>query len=98
MRAAMAVYAILVWWAALYLNHHYLIDLLGAFVYVIFFYIVGTLILEIVFRYIKPSWLLRKKRRRFKEKKSRNSDEMRSLEMAYLVVEEDSDGEKGEQV
>lgn len=40
------VYAALVWWAAVYLNHHFLFDLLGAALYVGCGYVVGWLIVH----------------------------------------------------
>jgi membrane-associated phospholipid phosphatase len=36
-----AIYTAWVWWAAAYLNHHYLVDLLGGAVYVVVIYMLG---------------------------------------------------------
>jgi membrane-associated phospholipid phosphatase len=47
------VYSLLVWWAAVYLNHHYVVDLLGGLVYVVFSYFLGITtmnLLRAVFR------------------------------------------------
>ncbi len=45
-------YTSLVWWAALYLNHHFLVDLLGGLLYVIMAYVFGMLSLHyLVARY-----------------------------------------------
>jgi len=41
-----AIYASLVWWAAMYLNHHFLVDLLGGLFYVIVCYMAGMLVLR----------------------------------------------------
>jgi len=42
------VYASLVWWAAMYLNHHYLTDLLGGLLMVIVCYMGGMLLLRAI--------------------------------------------------
>jgi len=41
-----SVYATLVWWAAMYLNHHYLVDLLGGLFYVVVCYMVGVVFIQ----------------------------------------------------
>jgi len=41
-------YTAVVWWAAMYLNHHYFIDLVGGGVYVLFSYLLGVSTLELV--------------------------------------------------
>jgi len=41
-------YTAVVWWAAMYLNHHFLIDLIGGGVYVLFSYLFGLSTLETI--------------------------------------------------
>jgi membrane-associated phospholipid phosphatase len=40
------IYVVLVWWAAMYLNHHFLVDLIGGLLYVIVCYVLGMLALR----------------------------------------------------
>jgi hypothetical protein len=42
------IYVGLVWWAAMYLNHHFLLDLLGGAAYVLFAYFVGMSTIKIL--------------------------------------------------
>jgi len=86
----MGFYTFLVWWAALYLNHHYFVDLIGALVFVVFFYAIGILILEIIIKQTKPSWANRKRR----SKKSRRSDES-ITELEQLMDDESEEEKKG---
>jgi len=48
-----SIYAGLVWWAAMYLNHHYLVDLLGGLLIVLFCYMGGTVALQFFVYYFK---------------------------------------------
>jgi len=48
-----AIYASLVWWAAMYLNHHFLVDLLGGLFYVIVCYMAGMLVLRFLLDRLK---------------------------------------------
>jgi len=41
-----SIYATLVWWAAMYLNHHYLVDLLGGLFYTVVCYMVGVVFIQ----------------------------------------------------
>jgi membrane-associated phospholipid phosphatase len=42
------VYILWVWWAAVYLNHHYLVDLLGGLLFVAFAYYTGMGLIEVL--------------------------------------------------
>lgn len=52
-KIAGAIYAGLVWWAAMYLNHHYLADLLGGLLFVIANYIGGLALLRVIMNHFK---------------------------------------------
>jgi len=52
-KIAGAIYASLVWWAAMYLNHHYLTDLLGGLFFVIITYLGGLVSLHFFVNYFK---------------------------------------------
>mmetsp|Transcript_5511 Transcript_5511/g.7730 ORF Transcript_5511/g.7730 Transcript_5511/m.7730 type:complete len:395 (+) Transcript_5511:144-1328(+) len=87
LRGAGVVYASLVWWAAMYLGHHFFLDLLGGAIYVLCAYVSGLTTLEVV-------------RVMFKEKlfskawKKSNKNSM-DIEMLYFEEYEvdDSDSE-----
>jgi len=49
LKAVGVLYAVLVWWAAMYLNHHYLVDLIGGAIYVAFSYSFGMLTIRFLF-------------------------------------------------
>lgn len=42
------IYILWVWWAAVYLNHHYLVDLLGGLLFVILGYYLGLATVELL--------------------------------------------------
>jgi len=48
-----SIYSGLVWWAALYLNHHYLTDLLGGLLFVILNYFLGLSLLKFITNHLK---------------------------------------------
>jgi len=47
------VYVAVVWWAAMYLNHHYLVDLLGGAIFTAFSYFVATRAIALVVKHFK---------------------------------------------
>jgi len=47
------IYVAVVWWAAMYLNHHYFVDLLGGAVFTAFSYFVSTQIISMMVKNLK---------------------------------------------
>jgi len=47
------LYSMTVWWAAMYLNHHFFIDVLGGGIFVAFSYFVATQSIHILSKYMK---------------------------------------------
>jgi len=79
-------YTIWVWWAAMYLNHHFLVDLLGGIPYVLFSYIVGLALISSLQRLCK-GWMYSKGT--FKLAKLGKRDEEES---DYELLKIDNDG------
>jgi len=53
-KIAFGTYSLWVWWAALYLKHHYLIDLIGGATYVIISYMIGLSVIRVAVSH--PIW------------------------------------------
>ena len=47
------IYVAIVWWAAMYLKHHYFVDLLGGAVFTAFSYFVSTQIISMMVKNLK---------------------------------------------
>jgi len=70
------VYAAIVWWAALYLNHHFLVDLLGGLAFVIFSYHFGMLGIQVIQSLLKETILSPSQRACFFKKPTSSSNEI----------------------
>eukprot|EP01118_Nematostelium_gracile_P002172 TRINITY_DN12403_c0_g1_i1.p1 TRINITY_DN12403_c0_g1~~TRINITY_DN12403_c0_g1_i1.p1 ORF type:complete len:399 (-),score=65.38 TRINITY_DN12403_c0_g1_i1:65-1261(-) len=53
LKAIGVLYCAIVWWAAMYLNHHFFIDVLGGGIFVAFSYFVSTQSIHIISKYMK---------------------------------------------
>jgi len=52
-KIAGVIYCSIVWWAAMYLNHHYLVDLIGGAVFTAFAYFVSTQTIALMVKHLK---------------------------------------------
>jgi membrane-associated phospholipid phosphatase len=84
------LYTALVWWAAMYLNHHYLVDLIGGAVFTFFSYFAGTQAVELMMKCLKHRILSRGSMRCCAEKDLEDI----SIDSSSSLDEDDEKGDR----
>jgi len=80
------VYAACVWWAAMYLGHHFLVDLLGSLVFSLTCYFIGTAVIRLILKSESRFWASKREKGKWQSLQTEMDDKVLSVQ---ILVEEE---------